>query len=180
MDQRASAGGGGGIVTNLLQHAALLAQMVPIDDAPAPAAPQKKPMSFSDLQSGFRQWNDGNKDHSFHSGSLTILCIMGSVVALLLLIKLFERWRNRPQSDSIRALGRELLTTIPLPWTTRLLLLWIACSTRTPCALLLISPPHFNSAIHRWRSHGSFQPIRRWGVAKLIELSRTLYGIEAA
>ena len=162
------------MLLRFLPHA-LLAQTYPFDDAPAAPAPAPHGMSYQDLQSGFRQWNDAMTDHSFHSGSMVLLGLIGSILLLGLTLKLIERWCHRPPTNSVRRLGHELLGGLGTPWVTRLLLWWVALSTRTPIALLLLSPPHFQQVVQRLSGRASFHPIRRGGMARRSTMAQNLH-----
>lgn len=153
-----------------------LAQTLPFDentltDTPAPA-PIKKPMHFSDLQNGFKAWNDGKTDNTFAHG---LLILVGLIIVIALATNLWERWKKRGKTESLAALGRDLSHAVPFPFGARLMLYWVAHSTKTPVALLLISRHHFFAAARTWAAMPTFVPLRRWGVGRLQRLADGIF-----
>ena len=139
----------------------LLAELIPFDgntDVPAPPPPQR-PMSFSDFQNGMQQWNDGATNNTFRNG---LLVVVAAVAVIALAVHLRQRLKYRPEPASPQRLGWELSRAVPFPFGTRLLLYWVACSTRMPMATLLLSEPAFEASVQAWAHHGTFSPLRRW------------------
>ena len=151
----------------------LLAQLIPYDgSADTPPPPAQRPMSFSDFQNGMKQWNDGVTDNTFRNGLLVVVAI---VVLISLAVHLRQRMTHRPELTSPKRLGWELARVVPFPFGTRLLLYWVACSTRMPMAALLLSAPAFEASVKTWASHGTFAPLRHWGAGQMGKLKAVLF-----
>ena len=95
-----------------------------------------------------------NPDNSFRNGTLILLGIT-AVVALLI------HWRQKHKTagapDSLHKLGRELGRLVRFPLGTRLLLTWVAASSKVPFASLLLSSALFDRCVNEW-SRGTTSP----------------------
>jgi hypothetical protein len=150
-----------------------LAQLVPYDGSPdSPKGPAPHEMSFSDFQNGMKQWNDGGTNNTFRNGLIVMVAIV-AIVAIVLHIR--QRLKHRPELNSAAALGRELCRVIPFPFGTRLLLWWVARSTRVHVATLLLSAQAFDNSLALWAGRHTFHPIRKWGADQLNKLKPILF-----
>jgi hypothetical protein len=151
-------------------------QATPWDDAPtAPPPPPKpsKPMSFSDLQQGFRQYQTGEtNDTSFRNG---ILILMACVALLALFIHLRQRKKNGGPPDSLARLGFELGRLVRFPFGSRMMLYWVARTSKVPFASLLLSSVLFDKSIAAWASTPTFAVARQWGKSRLARLRPLLF-----
>jgi len=127
-----------------------LAQMEMPDDPTQPmqAAPQRapqKPMTFSDLQGAMRDYSEGkHQDNTFRNGSLIIL---GVIAVVALLIHFRQKQKNAEPPDSLGKLGRELGRLVRFPLGTKMLLRWVAASSKVPFASLLLSSALFDRCV---------------------------------
>lgn len=155
---------------------ATLAEVVPWDDAPAsppPAASQQRPMNFSDLQQGFRQWHEGTtSENTFRNGMLVVVALV-AVVALV--VHLRQRRRAPKTINSPLRLGMELSRQVPFPFGSRIMLWWVARSTGLPLATLLISAAAFRAGVEQWSAEPTFGLLRRWGRSRLERLQPVLF-----
>ncbi len=158
----------------------LLAQASPFDDPPAPAtAPEaRRPMSFSDLQQGMRDVHSGKvNDNGFRNGVILILAVIGLIA---LIIHLRQRKAVAVQPDNLAKLGRELGRLVRFPLGAKLLLKWVALSTSTPFASLLLSENLFNRRLAEWEAMPTFSAARHWGRTRLERLRMELFDPPAA
>ena len=139
---------------------------------PPPAQPHR--MSFSDLRQSMHDYNTGKvNDNGYRNGALGL----AAVIALIFLIIHWRQQRkNALPPDSIHRLGRELSRLIRFPVGTRLLLKWVAHSTCTPFASLLLSAGLFDKCITQWAQHSTFSVARHWGRGRLEKLRPILFG----
>lgn len=153
-----------------------LAQVGGFDDAPAasaPAAEPRRPMSFSDLQQGMRDVHSGKVDDSGFRNWTILLLIVIALIAIF--IHMRQRKTVVVQTDSLPKLARELARQISFPLGTRLLLLWVARSTATPFAAILLSETLFNRCISQWHAQPTFSAARSWGRSRLELLRPELF-----
>ena len=132
-------------------------------------------MSFSDLQQGLRDVHSGKVDDStFRNGILVFLVLL----ALVVLIIHFRQREQTPAAipDNLRKLGRELGRAVPFPLGSRLILKWVALSTATPYAALLLSSKLFDTCVAQWERCPTFSVVRNWGRARLQRLRPVLFG----
>ncbi|HVT80232.1 MAG TPA: hypothetical protein VHM90_06200 [Phycisphaerae bacterium] len=142
--------------------------------ATAPAAP-RKPMSFSDLQQGMRDVHSGKVDDSgFRNGILIMLALIG-LVALIMHFR--QRKTEVVVPDSMGKLGRELSRLVHFPMGSRVFLKWVAKSTDTPFASLLLSESLFDRRIREWEAMPTFSAARHWGKSRLDRLRGELFGV---
>jgi len=151
-------------------------QATPWDEAPTPPAPPPKPgkpMSFSDLQQGFRQYQSGEtNDTAFRNG---ILILMAGVALLALFIHLRQRKKNAGPPDSFGRLGLELGRLVRFPFGARLMLWWVARTSRVPFASLMLSSTLFDRSIAAWAASPTFAVARQWGKSRLDRLRPLLF-----
>jgi hypothetical protein len=144
----------------------------------APPRPARHQMSFSDLQQSLRDVNSGKGgDNSFRNNVLVLLALVGMIV---LIVHLYRRHKRAAPPDNIHRLGRELGRLVRFPPGTRLLLKWVARSTRTPFASLLLSAPLFDRCIQDWARQPTFSVARQWGRGRLERLRPVLFDEPAA
>jgi len=129
-------------------------------------------MSFSDLQSGLRQWETGATDSGYKNG---LLLVMGAITLFVLALYWRQRARQKKSVDSERKLGMELGRVVPFPWGTRVLLYWVARRSGRPFVTLLISAETFRKAVGEWAGDPTFSLFRRWGAGRLAKLSGLLF-----
>ena len=143
------------------------------DDPPsAPPKPEHR-LSFSDLQRSLHDYNTGKtNDNGFRNGILILLAIIG-VIALV--IHLRQRHQEAGPPDSLAKLGRELGRLVRFPFGTRLLLWWVARSTRTPFASLLLSGGLFDRCVEEWAHSIDVFSGWRWGKTRLERLRPALF-----
>jgi hypothetical protein len=153
----------------------ILAQLNPYDAAPPPAAPPPQRMSFSDLQRGLRDVHNGKVDDSaFRNGILVLLVLLALVV---LIIHFRQRQQTpAPPPDNLGKLGRELGRLVRFPLGSRLALKWVAFSTATPFAALLLSSELFDKCVGQWACDPTFAVARTWGRTRLQRLRPVLFG----
>ncbi len=151
----------------------ILAQAAPWEEAvAAPTKPVPTRISFSDLQEGMRAYQSGDTDQTFRNCAVVMLV----VVALFVIVMHFRNKRqNAGPLDSQGKLGRELSRIIPFPMGARLALWWVARSTKTPFATLLISMELFDRNVTAWASGATFALARRWGKGRLERLRPLLF-----
>jgi hypothetical protein len=160
-----------------------LAQAEPFDeasfgdsgDAPPPAPPARpaKPMTFSDLQGAMHDYSTGkNVDNTFRNGSLVILAVIGVVV---MAIHLRQKYKNAAPPESVGKLGRELARLVRFPLGTRMLLWWVAVSSKVPFASLLLSSTLFDRCVRDWSRGHTFALLRGWGKSRLEKLKPVLF-----
>ncbi len=152
-----------------------LAQASPWDEPAAPPPPPKPtahPMSFSDLQEGMRAYNAGETDNSMRNG---LLIMIAAVAVLALLLHLRQRHKSAGPPDSISHLGWELSRQLRFPMGTKLLLWWVARSSRTPIASLMLSSALFDKAVAAWAAQPTFGVARQWGRGRLNLLRPALF-----
>jgi len=148
----------------------------PWDEAPTPPPPAPKPnrpMSFSDLQKGLRDYNSGeNNDTAFRNG---ILILMACTALLALFIHLRQRKKNAGPPDSLALLGMDLGGLVRFPFGARVMLWWVARTNRVPFASLLLSSTLFDKAIAAWAAAPTFAVARQWGKSRLDRLRPLLF-----
>jgi len=150
-----------------------LAQLLPYDGTPDnPKGTEEHPMSFADFQHGMKQWKEGKTDDTFRDG-LLVMVVMVALLALLLHLR--QRRKRQPELNNAARLGRELARRVPFPWGTRLLLWWVARSTRVHLATLLISAQAFETSVAVWSCRSRWGPLRRWGARRLDKLKQVLF-----
>ncbi len=148
------------------------AELPPWEDPPEPVkTPPKSPLSFSDLQEGLRSANNGD-DSSLRNG---LLIIMGLIIILAIVLHYRQRRKTAGPPDSTGKLGWELSRLIKFPFGTRMLLWWVARTTQTPFAALLISRSLFDNCVQQWSLQPTFSLARRWGKARLESLKPVLF-----
>lgn len=153
----------------------MLGQMAPWEDPPAqtpPEAPAPK-MNFGDLQKALHNVNTGETDQSFRNGAIVII---GAVVLLAVVLHYRQRRKTAGPPDSMPGLARELARCVSFPFGTRVLLWWVARSTATPMATLLISSTLFERSVGAWSVIPTFALARRWGKGRLERLKSVLFG----
>jgi len=151
-----------------------IAQASPWDDAPPPEPPKPEHrLSFTDLQQSLHDYNTGKtNDNGFRNGILSLLAI---VAVFALIVHLRQRHKEAGPPDSLAKLGRELGRMVRFPFATRMLLYWVARSTRTPFASLLLSGGLFDRCLEEWAHRPTFSVARRWGKARLERLRPALF-----
>ena len=147
---------------------AILAQVS--DDAPP--APVERKMSFGDLQKGFQKFNSGESDPSVRNG---LLIMVAAVALIVLLIHFRARIKARKTPDSEGRLFRELARVVRIPFTTRLILKWVARTAKVHAAVLLVSEQAFTTCVTRWEDQPTFSPLRRWAKKRLDHLRPALF-----
>jgi len=158
-------------------HFLPLAQEAMWEDAPPPKQPAPHRMSFSDLQQSLHDYDTGKiNDNGFRNGVLSLLAVIALV---FLIVHLRQRHKNAGPPDSMHRLGRELGRLVHFPLGTRLLLQWVARSTRTPFASLLLSAGLFDKCVHQWAEIPTFSVARNWGQSRLAKLRPILFAEEA-
>lgn len=153
----------------------ILAQYSPYDEPPvaAPAPAPRRPMSFSDLQQGFRSYQSGEtSDPAFRNG---ILILIACVAVLALVIHLRQRTKNAGPPDSLGRLGLELGRLVRFPFGSRVMLWWVARSVRVPFASLLLSSALFDRSVSAWAAAPTFGVVRQWGRGRLERLRGVLF-----
>lgn len=158
-----------------IQFFSLLAQTPPWgDDGPPPApAPAPHRLSFSDLQQGLHDYDTGKtNDNAFRNGVLVLLAI---IAVITLVIHFRQRHKDAGPPDSLRRLSRELSRLVRFPLGTRMLLFWVARSTHTPLASLLLSGGLFDKCLEEWSHRPTFSVARRWGKSRLDRLRPALF-----
>lgn len=150
-------------------------QGTPWDDPPTdptPPPPPKHPISFSDLQQSLHDYNTGKGDNGFRNGILIILVL----IALFALVLHFrQRHKNAGPPDSIHKLGRELGKPVRFPVASRVVLKWVARSTQTPFAALMLSAALFDKCVNDWSNQPTFSVARHWGRTRLERLRPVLF-----
>ena len=150
-----------------------LAQAAPWDDPPeAPTTEAAPRMDFSDLQKALHAANTGETDKTFRNG---LFIMVGAVALLGLILHLREKHKHAGPPDSKGRLGWELSRLMPFPFGTRMLLWWVARSTATPLAALMISSQLFDHAVAEWERQPTFTLARRWGKVRLEALKTVLF-----
>lgn len=152
-----------------------LAQAMPWEEAPPPppATQTHRSITFSDFKQSLRDYNTGKiNDSEFRNGVLSLLAVAALVV---LVIHLRQRHRHAGPPDNMRKLGRELGRLVRFPLGTRLLLNWVASSTKTPFAALLLSAELFDKCVNQWAKTATFSVARRWGKGRLARLRPVLF-----
>lgn len=146
----------------------------PWEDAP-PVAP-KAPVNGGggiDLSKGFQQVYGGTvSENTFRNG---MLVVVGVVIIVALVMHLRERRKQHKVVDSQFRLGWELCRLVPFPFGSRIMLWWVARSTRTPVATLLISARAFEQSINQWANQPTFALLRQWGRTRLMRLQPILF-----
>jgi hypothetical protein len=149
-----------------------LGQVNPWEDAP-PAATQPHRLSFSDLKQGLHDYDTGKtNDDGFRNGILSLLAVIALVA---LFIHFRQRHKTPTPPDSLRKLGRELGRLVRFPLGSRLFLHWVARSTQTPFAALLLSAGLFDKCVAQWSRTPTFAAARRWGNSRLQRLRPVLF-----
>ena len=163
----------------LQQLALILAQYTPpweetaAKGAAAPRPPQSHGTAI-DLSKGFQQVYGGAvSENTFRNGMLVVVALM-AIVALVLHLR--QRRGQQKALESQFQLGWELCRLVPFPFGSRLMLWWVAKSTQTPIATLLISAQAFESATQKWVQEPTFTPLRKWGRMRLQRLQPILFG----
>ncbi len=151
-----------------------LAQFNPYDDAPPPPPPPQPRMSFSDLQQGLRDVQSGRVDDSTFRNGMLVLLVLLALVVLIIHFRQREQTPTAPP-DNLRRLGRELGRVVPFPLGSRLVLKWVALSTATPTAALLLSSRLFDARVAQWERYPTFTVFRNWGRARLQRLRPILF-----
>ena len=154
----------------------MLAQADPWDESFAPPPPQSapsRPMTFSDLRGAMHDYTTGNtKDHTFRNGSLVILAV---ITLIALLIHLRQKQKTAGPPDSLGRLGLELARGVRFPLFSRLLLRWVAASSKVPFASLLLSSSLFDRCVQDWSRAHTFVIVRGWGKGRLDRLRPVLF-----
>ncbi|MEI8195805.1 MAG: hypothetical protein WCI73_07850 [Phycisphaerae bacterium] len=159
----------------------LLAQYTPPWEDPVPAGgagggtvPAHGHEAPIDLSKGFQQVYGGTvSENTFRNGMLVVIAI----VMIVALVAHYRQRRVQPKAlDSQSRLGWELCRMVPFPFGSRLMLWWVARSTRTPIATLLISDQAFEAAVLKWGQEPTFSPLRQWGRSRLRQLQPILFG----
>ena len=147
--------------------------------ATAPAEPPARhPMSFSDFKQGMRDVHSGKVDDSgFRNGIIVILAVIGLIA---LIIHLRQRRQNATAPDSLGKLGWELSRGVRFPFASRVMLYWVAKSTKTPFASLLLSENLFKSRVGLWEAEPTFSVARHWGRGRLDLLRPVLFDAPGA
>ena len=154
----------------------ILAQYTPPwEETAAPAAtrPATTGGGGIDLSHGFQQVYGGSvSENTFRNGMLVVI----GIVAIVALITHLRQRRTQPKelSSQLR-LGMELCRLVEFPFGSRVALWWVARSTHTPVATLLISPHLFEQAVSAWSGQPTFAPLRRWGRVRLARLHEVLF-----
>jgi hypothetical protein len=154
-------------------HFLPLAQEVWDDAPPPPPQPAPHRMSFSDLKQSLHDYDTGKtSDNDFRNGAVALLAVIALV---FLFFHLRQRHKNAAPPDSMHRLGRELGRLIPFPLGTRLILQWVARSTHTPFASLLLSAGLFDKCVTQWENIPTFSAARHWGRSRLEKLRPILF-----
>ncbi len=111
-------------------------------------------------------------DNTFRNGILVLLAVVALIVLVL-------NWRQRRKTagppDNIGRLGRQLGRLVRFPFGSRLVLKWVAHSTQTPFASLLLSSALFDKSVESWVSQPTFAALRHWGKDRLVLLRANLF-----
>ena len=151
----------------------MLAQIAPYDDAPAPAPPPQRPMSFSDLKAGLRAYNTGEtNDNGFRN---CVLVLVAVVAVIVLVIHLRQRQKTPVAKDSPGRLGWDLARKVRFPAGSRIFLMWVARGTGVPFASLLLSAALYDKCVAKWAGQPTFTLLRRWGRGRLRRLRPELF-----
>jgi hypothetical protein len=152
-----------------------LAQAVNLNESGDAGSAHTRPMNFSDLQNGFRQWNDNGSPETalFRNGILVVVAI----VALIALLVHWRQKRSKPiEPDSDLALGLELRRHIPCGFSGHVMLWWMARSSGIPLGSVLICRAAFDKALETWSGVPTFAILRRWGRSQMERLRPELFG----
>jgi hypothetical protein len=152
-----------------------LAQFSSYDDAPPPPPPPQPRMSFSDLQQGLRDVHSGKVDDSTFRNGILVMLVLLALVVLILHFRQREQTSAAPP-DNLRRLGRELGGVVPFPLGSGLVMRWVAHSTATPYAALLLSSELFDKCVAQWERNPTFAVVRSWGRDRLRRLRPILFG----
>jgi hypothetical protein len=152
-----------------------LAQFSPYDEEPPPPPPPRPRMSFSDLQQSLHDVQQGQVDNSTFRNGILVMLVLLALVVLIIHFRQREQTPSAP-ADNLRKLGRELDRVVPFPLGSGLVLRWVALSTATPYAALLLSSKLFDACVARWERLPTFSVIRSWGRARLQRLRPILFG----
>lgn len=137
------------------------------------AVPSHAPAPSIDLSKGFQQVYGGSvTENTFRNGMLVVI---GIVTIMALVAHCRQRRVQRKVLESQSRLGWELCRMVPFPFGSRLMLWWVARSTHTPVATLLISVQAFEAAVLKWGQEPTFTPLRQWGRARLRQLQPILF-----
>lgn len=153
---------------------AILAQDTPPWEEPVKAAP-KVPVNHNaiDLSRGFNQIYNGEVSEStFRNG---MLAVVGVIVVLAIIIHYRDKRKQAKVLDSQFKLGWELCKLVPFPFGSRVILWWVARSSKLPVATLLISSKAFDRAVNEWSSQPTFSLLRQWGKSRLLRLQPILF-----
>ncbi|MEI8197835.1 MAG: hypothetical protein WCI73_18220, partial [Phycisphaerae bacterium] len=112
-------------------------------------------------------------ENTFRNGMLVVI---GFLLIVVLISHLRQRRAQPKALDSQFRLGWELCRLVPFPVGSRLMLWWVARSTKTPMATLLISAQAFEVAVRQWGQEPTFAPLRQWGRTRLQRLEPILFG----
>ncbi len=147
----------------------------PWDDSPPPPAapPAQHRMNFSDLQQSIHDYDTGkNNDKAFRNAFLVLLAV---IAVITLLMHLRERRKNASAPNSLHRLSRELSRAIRFPVAARWMLVWVARSTKTPFASLLLCAGLYDKCVADWSARPTFSVARRWGRSRLDRLRDELF-----
>jgi hypothetical protein len=153
-----------------------LAQLGEWDEtaANAPATQPRRPLSFSDLKQGLRDYSTGaTNDNTLRNGLLIMIAVVG-VIALTL--HYLQRRRKAGPKDSLTALAWELGRKVRFPFGSRLILWWVARAAGVPLASLLLSVGLFDRSVGDWAAQPTFGLLRKWGRGRLERLKPILFG----
>jgi len=103
---------------------------------------------------------------------LVLLALIGLVA---LIVHLRQRKTEVVVPDSMAKLGREMARLVRFPFGSRLFLKWVAKSTNTPFASLLLSQKLFDRRIEEWEAMPTFSAVRHWGRSGLDRLRGELF-----
>jgi hypothetical protein len=133
--------------------------------APETPTPAKHQLSFSDLQKSLHDYHTGkSNDNGFRNGVLIFLAV---AAVFLLIVHFRQRRKEAGPPDSMGRLGREIGRLVRFPVGSRVALKWVARSTGTPFASLLLSATLFDKCVREWSHQPTFSVARQWGRARL-------------